>query len=316
MVAHLDWTLIRSFLAVAERKSLSAAARALGLTQPTIGRHIDALEATLGVKLFTRSVQGLKLTDAALDLVPHAKAMAVTAAALERTATGEASDERGTVRITASDVIGAEVLPAIIMNVRSRHPAIAIELALSNRNENLLQREADIAVRMVRPTQQSLIAHKIGDVPIQFYAHKSYARRRGLPKTLAELAGHDVIGYDAQPLAFAGIKDIGLDVSRERFALRTDSDLAQIALLRVGAGIGGLQRQLAARDRHLVPVLHGAIRLPLEMWLVMHEDLRTTRRVRLVYDLLADGLNAYVKGCPRSGTARRLPVGPLSGGRV
>lgn len=303
MASTLDWTLIRSFLAVVERKSLSAAARALGLTQPTIGRHIDALEATLGVTLFTRSVQGLKLEDAALDLVPHAKAMAATAAALERAATGEASDERGTVRITASDVIGAEVLPAIIAKLRARHPAIAIELALSNRNENLLQREADIAVRMVRPTQQNLIARKIGDVPIQFYAHKSYERRRGLPKTLAELAAHDVIGYDAQPLALAGVKPEGIDVRRDNFALRTDSDLAQIALLRAGAGIGGLQRQLAARDRDLVPVLHGAIRLPLEMWLVTHEDLRTTRRVRVVHDLLAEGLTAYVKGGSRRGAA-------------
>jgi DNA-binding transcriptional LysR family regulator len=292
----LDWTLIRSFLAVAEHKSLSAAARALSLTQPTIGRHVDALEAALGAKLFTRSVHGLKLTDAALDLVPHAKTMAATAAALERAATGEAADERGTVRITASDVIGAEVLPAILAKLRAQHPAIALELALSNRNENLLHREADIAVRMVRPAQQNLIARKIGDVPIYLYAHKTYAKRRGMPKTLADLAGHDIIGYDAQPLVVEGLRASGLDVTRENFALRSDSDLAQIALLRAGAGIGGLQRQLAACDRSLLPVLHGAIRLPLEMWLVMHEDLRTTRRVRLVYDRLADGLTAYAKG--------------------
>lgn len=294
----LDWTLIRSFLAVAEHKSLSAAARALHLTQPTIGRHVDALEAALGAKLFTRSFHGLKLTAAALDLVPHAKTMAATAAALERTATGEALDERGTVRITASDVIGAEVLPAIIAQGRRTHPAIAIELALSNRSENLLLREADIAVRMVRPAQQNLIARKIGDVPIHLYAHKSYVKRRGIPKTIADLAAHDVIGYDTLPLVVEGLRESGLRIAREDFVLRTDSDLAQIALLRAGAGIGGLQRQLAARDRGLVPVLHGTIRLPLEMWLVMHEDLRTTRRVRLIFDALAHGLTAYVKGRP------------------
>lgn len=294
-LSTLDWTLIRSFLAVVEHKSLSAAARALGLTQPTIGRHVDALEDALGVKLFTRSVHGLKLSDAALDLVPHAQAMAATAAALQRTATGEAADERGTVRITASDVIGAEVLPAIIARLRAKHPSIAVELVLTNRTENLLQREADVAVRMVRPTQQNLVARKIGEVPALLYAHKAYVKRRGIPKTIADLARHDIIGYDAQPPIITGLNELGVAVTRETFSLRTDNDLAQLALLRAGAGIGGMQCQLAARERNLVPVLHGAIKLPLEMWLVMHEDLRTVRRVRLTYDALAEGLAAYVK---------------------
>jgi DNA-binding transcriptional LysR family regulator len=294
--SSLDWTLVRSFLAVAEAKSLSAAARTLGLTQPTLGRHVDALEAALGTRLFTRSVHGLLPSEAALDLLPHARAMAATAAALERTASGEAAEERGTVRLTASDVIGAEVLPAILARARSRHPGVALELVLSNRTENLLTREADIAVRMVRPTQQNLVARKIGDVPIHLYAHKSYAKRRGLPRTLADLLDHDVIGYDSSALVLDGLAHVGITAARENFALRSDSDLAQLALLRAGAGIGGMQRQLAARDKALLPVLHCAIRLPLEMWLVMHEDLRATRRVRLLYDLLADGLSRYVKG--------------------
>ena len=294
--ASPDWTLIRSFLAVAEHKSLSGAARALSLTQPTLGRHIDALEQSLGVKLFTRSVRGLKASETALDLLPHAKAMASTAAALTRTASGEAAEDRGAVRVTASDVIGAEVLPAIFALARARYPGIAIELALSNRSENLMQREADIAVRMVRPTQRNLVARRIGDVPIHLYAHKSYVKRRGLPKTVGALVEHDVIGYDTQSLVIDGLSELGLAVTREAFVLRSDNDLAQIALLRAGAGIGGLQKQLAARDRALAPVLHQAIRIPLEMWLVMHEDLRTVRRIRLIYDLLAEGLTAYVKG--------------------
>ena len=190
-------------------------------------------------------------------------------------------------------MIGAEVLPGIVAKMRAAHPLIAIELALSNRNENLLLREADIAVRMVRPTQKNLVTRKIGEVPVQLYAHKTYVKRRGLPRTMAELASHDVIGYDAQsPMGLGGL---GAQVTRDTFALRTDSDLAQIALLRAGAGIGGLQRQLAARERNLLPVLHGAIKLPLEMWLVVHEDLRTTRRVRLIYDALAAGLTDYVR---------------------
>jgi len=296
MAEALDWTLVRSFLAVTEHKSLSAAARALSLTQPTIGRHVDALEAALGVTLFTRSVHGLKPSEAALDLVPHAKAMAATAAALARAASGEAADERGTVRITASDVTGAEVLPAILARARALHPGIAFELALSNRTENLMQREADIAVRMVRPTQQSLVARKIGDVPVMLYAHRSYVKRRGMPRSLADLARHDVIGYDTELRALEAFTAQGVPASRDVFALRTDNQIAQLALLRAGAGIGGMQRQLALRDKDLVPVLHGSVRIPLEMWLVMHEDLRTSRRIRLIYDLLAAELTAYAKG--------------------
>ena len=292
----LDWALLRSFLAVIEEGSLSAAARALDLTQPTIGRHLDALEAALRATLFTRSAKGLSPTDAALDLVAHAKAMAATAAALERAASGEAEDERGTVRLTASEVIGAEVLPAMIAAFRALHPAIAIELVLSNVNDDLLRREADIAVRMVRPAQQQLVARKIGEVPALLYAHRSYVKRRGVPKTLNELGAHDIIGYDAQTAVLNTLRSLGVSATRDAFAVRTDSDLAQLALLRAGAGIGGMQTQLAARERHLVPVLHGAIRIPIDMWLVMHEDLRTSRRVRLLFDFLARGLGDYVRG--------------------
>jgi DNA-binding transcriptional LysR family regulator len=296
MADTLDWTLVRSFLAVTEHRSLSAAARALSLTQPTIGRHVDALEAALGVTLFTRSVHGLKPSEAALDLVPHAKAMAATAAALARAASGEAADERGTVRITASDVIGAEVLPAILARARAAHPGIAFELALSNRTENLMQREADIAVRMVRPTQQSLVARKIGEVPVMLYAHRSYVKRRGMPRSLADLARHDIIGYDTELRALEAFTAQGLPASRDVFALRTDNQIAQLALLRAGAGIGGMQRQLALREKELLPVLHGAVRIPLEMWLVMHEDLRASRRVRVAYDFLGEALTAYARG--------------------
>lgn len=291
-----DWTLIRSFLAVARTKSLSAAARDLGLTQPTLGRHVDALETALGAKLFTRSVHGLRPTDAALDLMPHAEAMAATASAFARTASGEAEDEHGVVRITASDVIGAEVLPAIFARIKAAHPRITLELALSNRNENLLLREADIAVRMIRPTQRNLRARKIGDVPALLYAHRSYVKRRGLPKTFEALRDHDIIGYDTESLVLNAMQGLNLAVTRDSFSLRTDNDLAQLALLRAGVGIGGMQRQLAVRDPDLLPVLHGLFRLPLEMWLVMHEDLATSRRLRLAYDALAEGLSAYVKG--------------------
>lgn len=289
----IDWTLLRSFLAVADHGSLSGAARELQLTQPTLGRHVAELEAQLRTRLFLRSARGLIATETALELLPHARLMASTAAALARAATGEAEDERGTVRVAASDIIGAEVLPQIIAAFRRAHPKIEVELVLSNRNENLLQREADIAIRMVRPTQQQLVARKIGDVPVRLFAHRTYAKRRGLPSTLAELRHHDLIGYDRIPTLFEGP---GLAVSTSDFCLRSDNDLAQLALLRAGAGIGGMQTQMGLRDKSMVPVLHKEIVLPLEMWLVMHEDLRENRRVRRMYDALDAGLAAYVKG--------------------
>ena len=155
--------------------SLSGAARRLGLTQPTVGRHIDALEAALGLTLFTRSPRGLAPTTAALALAPHVEAMAASAAALARTASGEAAADRGVVRVTASEIIGCEVLPPILAAFRAEHPGIAVELALTNRNEDLARRDADIAVRMVRPTQSALARA----------AHRRFAHRPLCPPRLS-----------------------------------------------------------------------------------------------------------------------------------
>lgn len=293
---EIDWTLLRSFLAVAEAGSLSGAARSLGLTQPTLGRHVQELELNLRATLFTRGSRGLLPTEAALELLPHARLMAATAAALQRTASGEAEEDRGTVRVAASNVVGVEVLPPMIAAFRQQYPAIDVELVLSNRNENLLQREADIAIRMVRPVQQQLLARKIGDVPVRLFAHKSYVKRRGVPRSVEQLRAHDLIGYDRVPAVFSDAESRGLAASRTDFGLRSDNDLAQLALLRSGAGIGGMQVQLGAREAALVPVLHGRVELPLEMWLVMHEDLRETRRVRLMHAFLDEHLTAHVRG--------------------
>lgn len=295
-LASVDWDLCRSFLAVVREGSLSGAARVLGLTQPTVGRHIESLEAALGVKLFTRWQHGLNPTALALDLVPHVEVMAAATAALVRTASGEAADERGSVRVTASEVVGAEVLPPMLTSFRDRHPGIVIELALSDRTENLLQREADIAVRMVRPEQTGLVARRIGQTPISLYAHRAYAARHGLPTTVEELARHAIIGYDTAPSvpSVAAIRNVV--VTRDLFSLRSDSDLAQLAALRAGYGISGCQDALARRDPDLLPVLQDVIRFELPVWLVMHEDLRSTRRVRLLYDHLATSLAAFLGG--------------------
>lgn len=296
MGTSVDWNLYASFREVMLQGSLSAAARALGLTQPTLGRHVAALEAGLGAALFTRSPQGLIPTGAALDLLPRVEEMHAAAQAAARAVSGGPSGETGVVRITASEIIGGVVLPPILAAFRELHPAVVIELVLTNRNEDLLRRDADIAVRMVRPAQAALVARRIGRVGIGLYAHRRYAQAHGLPATLDDLAAHPVIGFDRDDMARRSIA--GSDsppTTRETFAFRSDSDLAQLAALRAGFGIGGCQTGIAADDPDLVPVLPDAVRFELEMWLAMHEDLKAVVRVRLMYEFLTAALGLYAR---------------------
>jgi DNA-binding transcriptional LysR family regulator len=289
------WELFRTFLAVARDGSLSGAARRLGLTQPTVGRHIDALEAALGLSLFTRSPQGLTATPAANELIGHVEAMAAASAALRRTASGGAKADRGTVRITASEMVGCEVLPPMLASFRESHPGITLELALNNRNEDLLRRDADIAVRMVRPRQKALVARRVGHSVIGFYAHRNYVKKHGIPKTLTELEQHRLIGFDRDEWALRGLGPLPRSVTRDNFGFRSDSDLAQFAALKAGAGIGGCQQNIARRFKELVPILADALHFELEVWIAMHEDMKSTGRVRLLFDHLAAGLAAFVR---------------------
>ena len=292
MDSAATWDLYRSFLGALRFGSLSAAARELGLTQPTLGRHIDALEGFLNTKLFARSRHGLTPTSAALALLPHAEAMEAAAQALKRAASGEADEPGGAVRITASNVIGVEVLPAMLAQFREHYPAIALELVTSDRTQDLSRRDADIAVRMVRPTQKALIAKRLGTVRIGLFAHTRYLARRGTPRTIDELAHHDIIGFDRDTAAMRSL-GMRLSITRDLFALRTDDSAAQLNALRAGFGIGVCQAGIAARDKNLVSVLPGLVAFRLEMWLVMHQDLKTSRRVRLLFDHLAASLKAY-----------------------
>jgi DNA-binding transcriptional LysR family regulator len=287
-----SWEFYRSFLAVVRERSLSGAARQLDLTQPTIGRHIAALEAALGRALFTRSPAGLQPTEIALGLVPHAEAMASAASALERAASGEAGEEKGVVRITASEMVGVEVLPPCLAAFRQAHPNVVVELVISNRSEDLLRRDVDLAVRMVRPTQSALWARKIGVIELGLHAHPSYLARHGVPKSVADLAIHPLIGFDRVP-PMRRIDQLGIKLSRELFAFRCDSDVGQYAALRAGFGLGVCQLGLARRDG-LVRVLAEAIRFPLGVWMVMHKDQRSNRRIRSMYEHVSAHLAEYI----------------------
>lgn len=286
-----SWDHWRSFLAVTEAGSLSGAARVLGLTQPTLGRHIAQLEAALGLVLFTRAPQGLLPMPAARDLLPQARAMQSSAAALLRVAAGAAGGERGTVRLTASEVIGGAVLPPVITGFAADHPGIAVEIVLSNLSGDLLRREADIAVRMFRPTQSALRVRKLGLVDLGLYAEPGYLARRGAPERLSDLSEHALIGPDSR---FDGMVLGGRALGASDFQLRSDSDLAQLALVQAGAGIGVVQEGVARRCglQRVLP----AEAFRLEVWLAMHEDLAEAREVRLVWDHLVAEVPAILRG--------------------
>ncbi len=289
-----SWELYRSFLAVARHGSLSAAARALRLTQPTLGRHVVQLEQALGQPMFTRSPQGLIPTDVALTMLPIAEAMESAAEALARAASGPAGEIAGVVRVTASEIVGAEVLPPILAEFAALNPRVAFELNLSNRTEDLLRRDADIAVRMVRPEQAGLVAQRLGKTVIGLYARRRYLEANGEPHGLADLGRFRIIGFDRDPVPVKAVAETAAALTRALFSLRTDNDLAQLAALRAGYGIGACQIGIARRDPDLIRVLPRAFAAPLETWLVMHEDQRASPRVAKLFEHLAGGLRAYL----------------------
>lgn len=291
-MATPDWDLFQSLHAVLTAGTLSAAAKARRLTQPTLGRHIDALERQLGAPLFLRSPRGLQPTDLALSLKPHLDDMAAAAAAAMRDVSESADGGGGVVRVAASEIMGVEVLPAILAAFRQAHPNFDVELVVSNEIEDLTRRDADVAVRMARPTQNTLVAKKVGDLGFGFYARPDYLERLGTPQTMDDLNGHAMIGFDrAAPPLPPGL-DIGRPITREVFALRTDNDNAALGAIKAGFGIGVCQHQIGRRAG-LVQVLPGAFQFRLDIWICMHENLKGSRRMRLMFDHLAESLAAY-----------------------
>ena len=301
-----DWRLVRSFLAVLDQGSLLAAARSLGVSQPTLGRHITELESQLASVLFERTGRGLLPTRTALQLAQAARQMQDGALQLSRTLAGTKSQAGGTVRITASVPVAVQLLPPILLDLRLALPDIQIELVSSNQVSNLLRREADIAIRMVRPDQTSLVARKLGETAVGAYAHRDYLARRGVPAQPAELLQHELIGSDAHPAIRLGFEAMGFPVPREAFALRSDDLLVQWQAVRAGLGIGFLADYQARLDPAVQPVLAGQLQIPpLPMWLAVHREIRTSRHIRAVFDFLAAALPDALS----AGAAVRYPSG-------
>jgi DNA-binding transcriptional LysR family regulator len=293
--AALSWDLVGAFLAVMRTGSLSGAARALGVAQPTVRRQIEELEEALGVVLFTRSPTGLLATEAAHGTLPYAESMAGVAEALVRSVSAPDAAEEGTVRVTCSEIIGVEVLPPMIAELRRAHPRLQIELSPTNASEDLLRRDADVAVRMVQPTQGALVARRVGTVEVGLFASEAYLAAHPAPRTSAELlGGHALIGRDRDASFFQAFAEAGVPLRRQDCALRTDSDAAQVASIRAGVGIGVCQVALAARSPGLRRVLP-EVGFGLPVWVVTHEDLRSSQRVSIVFEHLVASLAAYAR---------------------
>lgn len=289
-----DWSLVQAFLAVAETGSLSAAARRLGTSQPTVGRQVQQLEAQLGVTLFARQARGMALTAEGTQMLPPARHMAEAAGALTLVAAKSDARLEGTVRITASRLASHLILPPILAELRQIAPRIDIELVPSDVSQNLLFREADIAVRMYRPTQLDMVTRHIGDVAMTVCAATSYLERRGRPRTVADLAQHDLIGFDRDTLILDGMRAMGLQAKREDFAVRCDDQVVYWQLLRAGCGIGFTQRGPVLDDPALEVLLPDLPMPQLPIWLTVHEHLRHTPRISRVWDHLAAGLSRVI----------------------
>lgn len=298
----LDWNQVRAFVAVGRTGSLTAAAERLGSSQPTVGRQVRALEEALGVPLVQRHARGVELTEPGRVLLREAEAVEDGVRAFVRRARDAREAPRGTVRVTATEMVGGHILPALLRDVRLAYPDIQLVLVLDERATDVLRGEADVAVRMFRPRTADLVARKVGEVPLGLFAHKDYLARVGVPATLDDLAHHATIGFDRNAQLGRALAAIHPALAPERCALRCDSMLAQLEALRAGVGVGVAQIEIARRDANLVEVLGDAespMQRSLEVWVAMHQDARAGGPERAVFDALADALSAYCERAAR-----------------
>ena len=288
----LDWNALQAFLATAEAGSLSAAARKLGLSQPTMSRQVAAIERQLGVTLFERVGKSMVLTETGLDLLEHARAMGAAAAELRLAASGRALSAEGVVSVTASDAVAAWVLPPLLRELRATAPGITVEVIASNALSDLRRREADIAIRHVRPDQPDLIGQLIREAPASFYASTDWVQAHGHPRSAADATQHAFVGADRSGRYLHYLHAHGLPVSEAQFSCYAEHSVAAWSLVQQGLGLGAMMDEIAEGFPGVVRVLNEVPPVRVPIWLVTHRELRTSRRIRIVFDALARGLAA------------------------
>lgn len=287
---NLDWNQLKAFLETAETGSLSAAARKLGLTQPTLSRQVAAIEQVMGVTLFERVGKSMALTPTGLDLLEHARAMGAAAEALSLAATGSSQAVRGVVSVSATDVVASVLLPPLVKKLHDQEPGITIDVIPSNALSDLLRREADIAIRHVKPEQPDLIARLIREATAYFYASESWVNAHGHPRSAEDAARLSFVGSDRSGQYLGYLRMHGLPLSEANFSCYADHSVAHWALVRQGMGIGVMMEEIALATPGMVRVLDDLPPVRFPIWLVTHRELRTSKRIRMVFDALAQGL--------------------------
>ena len=287
---NLDWNQLKAFLETAETGSLSAAARKLGLTQPTLSRQVAAIEQHMGVTLFERVGKTMALTPTGLDLLEHARAMGAAAEALGMAATGRSQAVGGVVSVSATDAVAAYLLPPLVKKLRDQEPGIAVEVIPSNALSDLLRREADIAIRHVKPEQPELIARHLREASAHFYASEDWVKTHGHPRCAEDATHLPFVGSDRSGQYLAYLRMHGLSLSEANFSCYADHTVAHWALVRQGMGIGAMMEEIARDTLGIVRVLDDVPPVRFPIWLVTHRELRTSRRIRVVFEALAQGL--------------------------
>lgn len=285
-----DWNQVRAFLATAEEGTFSAAARVLKTTQPTIGRQVSELEGRLGVTLLERSVKGPRLTEAGEKLLHHVRAMSDAASMISMAADSQSTEVTGIVRITAFDMIAVQLLPGILLPLRKKAPGIQPEIFSSNSIQDLLQREADIAVRHVRPEQPELIARHVGDLATHLYASRKYLERVGRPRTPRDIADHAFVGVPNGADVLTTLRNLGIPLSEDNFAITSDAGVVISGCVKAGYGLSLLPAALCDSDPEFERVQPELPTPRIPIWLVTHRELQTSKRIRIVFDQLAHGL--------------------------
>lgn len=280
-----DWNRARAFLVTAEEGSLAAAARALDMTQPTLGRQVAALEKELGVDLFNRRGRGLELTTNGMKLVEHVRAMGDAANQLSLSATGKSDVIEGNICITSTELLATYILPPMIQKLRQAQPGIEIEIISTNDESNLSRREADIAIRSFRPSQSELIVKKLHDIRGHLYAATTYLELLGDPKSIADLKNANFIDFEKSGRLLSLLNSRGFDLDIGNFPVVTKNHNVQWELVKLGVAISGMPEAIGDPEplveRLVIP---GFAPIEAELWIVTHQELRTNRRVRTVFD--------------------------------
>lgn len=285
-----DWNQARSFLTVAEEGSLSAAARRLGLTQPTLSRQVAGLEDTLGVALFERTPRALVLTQAGGELLSHFREMGRAAQQISVVAAGQKESIVGHVVIAATELMATQYLPPIIEDLRKQAPRLTIEVVASKQLSDLRRREADIAIRHSQPQDKKLVARRLADIEATLFASRKYMKEMGRPTKLAHLSKMTFVGAGDHERLLRPLALRGLALTSSNFNFHADNDLVLLEFVRQGFGIGMLPSNLVKRYPELVEVWPKLKPLQFETWLASHREILTNPRIRLVFDLLAQGL--------------------------